>query len=45
MEMKKKYKLRKEIKKELAELGIEILGIFAAIGFVYLLFLLNAIIF
>lgn len=43
--MKKRYKLRKEIKEELIELGMEVLGIITAIGFVYLLILLNAIMF
>lgn len=43
--MKKRYVLKKEIKEELVQLGIELLGIVFMIGFVYLLFLLNAIMF
>ena len=43
--MKKKYVLKKEIKAELIELGMEILGLIGMIGFVYLLFVLNAIMF
>ena len=43
--MKKRYRLKKEIKEGLIESGMEILAIIGMIGFVYLLFLLNAIMF
>ena len=43
--MKKKYVLKKEIKEELMQLGIEVLGLIAAAAMVLLLIMLNAIMF
>lgn len=43
--MKKKYVLKKEIKHELINLGIEVLGIMCMSGIILLLMLLNGMIF
>ena len=43
--MVKKYRLRKEIKEELIQLGIEILGLTAMVGIIILLIMINGILF
>lgn len=43
--MKKKYKLKKEVKEELMQLGIEVLGIMLISGIVLLMLLVNGILF
>ena len=43
--MKKKYILKKEIKQELFNLGIEVLGIMCMSGIILLLMLLNGMLF
>lgn len=43
--MKKKYVLKKEIREELINLGIEVLGIMCMSGIILLLMLLNGMLF
>lgn len=43
--MKKRYVLKKEIKEELVQLGIEILGLTAMAGIIILLIMINGILF
>ena len=43
--MKKKYVLKKEVKDELIQLGIEVLGIIAMISLIALIIMFNAVIF